>query len=309
MSVLALLAALTGVSGCGGAGGRPQTETTPTQTGGVRTWTIAYRAHDGRTRAAYVVTPAWYGPRRHPHLPLVVSPHGRGVDGRANARLWGELPARGRFVVVSPDGEGNHLPLYSWGAPGQVDDLRAMPRYARTALPWLRAGRIYAVGGSMGGQEVLLLVARAPRLLAGAVAFDAPTDFAEQYARFPQLPCNAACLRRWKDPIGVGLQKLARVEAGGTPDELPAAYAARSPLTFGAEIARSGVPLQLWWSTRDVVVPAAEQDRFVAALARAGGERRVTVVRGRWRHVSGMRLNLPGALRRLGLLGRSTASG
>jgi len=304
--VVALLSALAVVPGCGGTAKRPHTGTRPTTAGAVRIWKIGYEAHDGKARAAYVVAPAWYGPRHNSPLPLVVSPHGRGVDGLANARLWGDLPTRGGFVVVSPDGEGDHLPLYSWGAAGQVDDLAAMPRLIRAALPWLRVarGRVYAVGGSMGGQEVLLLVARAPHLLAGAVAFDAPTDLAQQYARFPLLPCSAACLRRWKDPIGVGLQELARKEVGGTPDELPEAYAARSPLRVSAAIARSGVPLQLWSSDRDVVVRAEDQRRFVEALSRAGARPRVAVIRGTWAHVSGMRLNLPEALRRLGLLRR-----
>jgi pimeloyl-ACP methyl ester carboxylesterase len=49
-----------------------------------------------------------------------------------------------------------------------------MPKLVRGQLPWLRIlrHRIYAFGGSMGGQETLLLVARHPRLLAGAAAFD-----------------------------------------------------------------------------------------------------------------------------------------
>lgn len=98
-----------------------------TTTGRVRVWMLRYRAHTGEERSAYVLLPSWYGPGRNPRIPLVISPHGRGVGGRANARLWGELPAIGRFAVVNPDGEGDRLALYSWGAPGQVADLARMP--------------------------------------------------------------------------------------------------------------------------------------------------------------------------------------
>ena len=272
--------------------------------GAIRLWRIPYRAHDGRSRAAFVLAPAWYGHGRHPVLPLIIAPHGRGVDGRANARLWGQLPGRGGFLVVSPDGEGDHLPLYSWGARGQVSDLAAMPRHLRRTLPWLRvdAHRIYAVGGSMGGQEALLLAARAPRLLAGVAAFDATTDLARQYRSFPSLPCNAACLRRWQGPIGEGLQALAREEVGGTPAEVPGAYAARSPISYGRAIARSGVQLQLWWSTSDAVVSSGQSKAFLHELARWGSAERVTVVKGTWQHAAAMRVNLQAALRRFGLL-------
>ena len=95
---------------------------------------IHYRAHNGKRRSAYVVLPAWYGRRKHPRLPLVISPHGRGITGRANARLWGALPARGGFAVVSPDGQGRVLGLQSWGAVGQIDDLADRIAALRRAL-------------------------------------------------------------------------------------------------------------------------------------------------------------------------------
>ena len=82
---------------------------------GVRVLSFSYRAHLGAVRKAYLVLPAWYGPKRHPALPIVVSPHGRGVDGAYNLRFWGNLPARGPFAVVSPDGQGRRLAFYSWG--------------------------------------------------------------------------------------------------------------------------------------------------------------------------------------------------
>jgi poly(3-hydroxybutyrate) depolymerase len=267
--------------------------------GHVRVWTIGYRAHDGVERAAYVELPAWYGPHDHPPIPLVISPHGRGVDARANARIWGDLPAVGRFAVVNPEGQGRRLELYSWGDPGQIADLARMPRLVEHALPWLRIDRrrIYAVGGSMGGQEVLLLVARHPHLLAGAAAFDAPVNLAMRYHEFPLLR------------FGSRLQALARFEIGGTPSSDPGAYAVRSPLDLAHRIAFSGVPLEIWWSTRDrIVVDQRDQSgalyRDILALNR---EAPVVQVVGEWRHTAEMRWNrrLPAALRRFGLLGHA----
>src|SRR5437764_349955 len=119
---------------------------------GVRTIEIAYAAHDGRTSHATVLLPGWYGPHENPPLPLVISPHGRGLWGSQNAKLWGNLPTRGGFAVVNPDGAGAHLSgRFAWGAPGDVDDLARMPEIVERAIPWLRldSKRVYAVGGSM----------------------------------------------------------------------------------------------------------------------------------------------------------------
>ena len=70
---------------------------------GVRVIAISYRAHDGLPRRAYLILPAWYGPTFHPAIPLVISPHGRGVSAEANIRRWGRLPAVGGFAVINPD--------------------------------------------------------------------------------------------------------------------------------------------------------------------------------------------------------------
>ena len=277
----------------------------------VRTWKIRYRAHTGDLRLAYLVLPRWYGRKRHPRLPLVISPHGRGVGGRANARLWGALPARGPFVLVSPNGQGNRLPLLSWGAPGQVNDLARMPTILRRALPWLRIDRrrVYAFGGSMGGQETLLLLARHPSLLAGAAAFDSVTDLRQQYRRFRLIRCLKACLRRWKGPIGVGLQSLARLEVGGSPSQYPRRYAARSPATFARAIAASCVPLQLWWSRNDRIVrPTAQSARLLGEIRRRNRDAAVEAFVGTWRHTAEFRATslLPFALARFGLLPRDS---
>src|SRR5207244_1866858 len=168
----------------------------------------------------------------------------------------GHLPASGSFIVVNPDGRGRRLPDYSWGYSGQIEDLARMPDIVTRTLRWVRVDRhqVYAFGGSMGGQETLLLVARHPKLLAGAAAFDSVTRLDVQYRHFRKLQCSKACRKAWHGPVGKSLQQLARVEMGGTPLKRPGAYAERSPFTYAHRIAASCVPLQLWWSVKDKIV-------------------------------------------------------
>jgi poly(3-hydroxybutyrate) depolymerase len=262
----------------------------------VRQWNIRYRAHNRVPRPAIVLVPSQYGPGRPtPPLPLVISPHGRGVRAAGNARAWAELPARGRFAVVCPGGMGRRLPLHSWGWRGQIADLARMPAIVDGALPWLRIDRkrIYAVGGSMGGQETLLLLGQYPRLLAGAVAIDSVTNFHRRYGDF-------ALSARTRPQ-----QALARLEVGGTPRTNPAGYVLRSPTHWLRAIARSGVPLQLWWSVADEIVldqlhQSAHFFRELRALRPRG---RVAAHSGFWSHSHAYSaVQLPGATRWLGLL-------
>jgi pimeloyl-ACP methyl ester carboxylesterase len=262
-----------------------------------RTWTIHYRAHDGVQRVALVVLPRWYGPRNNPPIPLVISPHGRGVEPGGNAHLWGNMPALGRFAVVNPEGQGtSRLELYSWGSPGQIDDLARMPAAVHRVLPWLRIAphRIYAVGGSMGGQETLLLLAERPHLLAGAISFDAPTNMTARYKAFGKLR------------NGLNLQKLARLEFGGVPRRHGEAMADRSPIFYSRELAFSHVPLQIWWSTRDrtVVNQAGESGLLYRAIMRLNPSAPVTQFVGTWAHTAEMRATgrMPIALAQMGLL-------
>ena len=262
----------------------------------VRIWPIHYRAHDGLRRRAYVVLPRWYGPLDNPPIPLIISPHGRGVPAIDNVRLWGNLPAVGRFAVVNPEGQGRRLALFAWGDPGDIRDLAAMPRILHRQLPWLRIRfrRIYAFGGSMGGQETLLLVARSRHLLAGAAAFDAPTNMAARYFAFSSLR------------FGDELQERARLEIGGTPLTDPRGYRVRSPLDWARRIAFSGVPLQIWWSTRDRIVTnqAHESGALYRDIMRLNPAAPVIQLVGTWRHTAEMRAwtRLPIALRLFGLL-------
>src|SRR5206468_3298794 len=145
----------------------------------------------------------------------------------------------------------------------------------------------------------LLLLARHPHELAGAISFDADTNLALRYRDFGLLRSER------------GLQPLARFEIGATPSSDPAAYATRSPLAAAREIAFSGVPLELWWSVRDRVV--TEQQRNSGALFRRilqlNPEARVLGFVGTWRHTAEMWYfrRLPFALATIGLLPPSEA--
>src|SRR6185312_2421086 len=154
--------------------------------------------------------------------------------------------------------------------------------------------RIYAIGGSMGGQETLLLVARHPHLLAGAVAFDPATDMTRRYWDFAALQ------------HGGELQSLAREEVGGTPGTDPEAYDLRSPDHYARAIADSGVPLQLYWSTADrVIVDQRVETAALYGLIRDFNPRdRVWDFEGEWAHTAEMQptRRMPRALARFGLL-------
>src|ERR1700693_5361682 len=71
---------------------------------------IHYVAHDGVRRAAWLLLPVG----THGPIPLVISPHGRGVGADENSLLWGDLPGEGGFAVINPAGEGRRLHFFSW---------------------------------------------------------------------------------------------------------------------------------------------------------------------------------------------------
>jgi len=199
----------------------------------VRTLTIHYKTQDGQLRAAYVVLPDWYGPRNNPPVPLIISPHGRGVPATENVDRWGDLPALGSFAVVNPEGQGRRFARFSWGYPGQIEDLARMPEILNRSLPWLRIdrSRVYAFGASMGGQESLLLVARHPGLLAGVAAFDAVTDMASDTAtsRISTAIADASRAGAPSSATGCARSRVRRSEAHRTARRVRMRAAARFP--------------------------------------------------------------------------------
>jgi poly(3-hydroxybutyrate) depolymerase len=244
----------------------------------VRTYRFAYRTHNGRASYALLLLPAWYGPSRHPAIPLVICPHGRNTTPATAAKRWSNLSARDGFAVVLPAGQGRAFQLFSWGYPGQIADLARMPKLAESGVPFFHYQRhqVYAVGASMGAQEVLLLVAKHPQLLAGAIAFDPAVNLINRYYQFARLKS------------GSQLQATARLEVGGTPSQYPNAYRLRSPTSYTHQIAYANVPLQLWWSTKDQVITnqASQTGRFYHQLIQSNPAAPIVSYTGTWRHTA-----------------------
>jgi poly(3-hydroxybutyrate) depolymerase len=242
----------------------------------VRSISVSYRAWNGATRTAVLVLPRWYGPKKHPSISLVISPHGRGGTPAGNAALWGGLPAFGPFAVVNPEGQGRKLTAYSWGWRGEIDDLARMPSILEAALPWFHVdrARVYAIGSSMGGQETLLLAALHPHLLTAAAPLDSATDLASRYAALGTRPGGAR------------VQRMMRVEVGGSPATAPRAYAARSPMSYVRRLATGGVPIDIWWSRKDKVVVDQnhESGRLYRAIMRENPRAPVEQFVGTWAH-------------------------
>ena len=105
---------------------------------------------------------------------------------------------------------------------------------------------------------------------------------------------------------GAALQREARTEIGGTPLTDPTGYAVRSPDSYARQLALSGVPLQLYWSTRDRVISdqTDETGVLIDEILGWNPHAKVASFRGQWHHTAEMRpwARLPRALARFGLL-------
>jgi hypothetical protein len=93
---------------------------------------------------------------------------------------------------------------------------------------------------------------------------------------------------------------------GGTPSQVPGAYERRSPDHYVRRLAFSGVPLQIFWSTRDRVIADqySESGALSDEIKRANPRAKLWEFEGEWAHTAEMRSRgrLPRALARFGLL-------
>ena len=150
----------------------------------VRVWTSTTPRTTATTASPTSCSPPGTGPRSTRAIPVIISPHGRNANRLSNTKYFGNLPAIGRFAVISPDGMGRTHTSKSYGYKGQIDDLAKMPEFAeaRASRGSASTGRAsMRIGSSMGGHETLCSSRATRDLLAGAAAMDSVTDLSRRY--------------------------------------------------------------------------------------------------------------------------------
>ena len=207
-----------------------------------------------------------YQPLEPGRYPAVVTIYGgswmRGspAESRQMAKF---LAARG-YVVAALD--YRHAPAYQF--PTQVEDVAAGLAFVQSQADnfEIDSERIALLGWSAGAHLAMLLGFQ-PALHSGGaiksiVNYYGPVDLAKGYYDIPH-----------PDPIDV--QQVLRAFMGGTPAELPAAYAAASPITYveqADEQAKADTlpDILLIYGRRDRVVESRFGKNLYNALERSG---------------------------------------
>jgi acetyl esterase/lipase len=230
--------------------------------------TVTYPTPAGPSERLDVYIPP--GPTPPGGRPVILAIHGGGWRRYSKAG-YGERIAsafvRQGYVVVAPNYVLSTPGHPSW--PENLDDLRS-------AVSWVRShagplgidpNRLVAMGESAGGNLAELLgtdpgpsgTGVAATAVDAVIAFSAPSNLRALYAASP----GAA---------GPASQFL-----GGTPRQVPAAYAAASPINH---VAPGDPPMLLVHGIQDPLVPVGQSRAMAAALATAGVPHQLILVPG-----------------------------
>jgi dienelactone hydrolase len=218
---------------------------------------VTYRS-EGLAIIGQICRPSGAGP-----WPVVVFNHG-GFSGLLGE--WGGGTcvdaARNDFVVVESsyrgeDGSEGEIEV----CLGEVTDVLVMLDIV-LARPYADPGRVLMYGGSHGGCITTRAVQRAAPVH-GAVDIFGPSDLAAEHAFWlAEIEAGSPYRSTYEQLLDV-------VEAatGGTPATQAAAYEARSPLAFAADLEASAVPFLMVHGVVDPLVPPAQSCDLAATLS------------------------------------------
>lgn len=172
---------------------------------------------------------------------VIVWLHGHGSDRtqvqqeRGECKSARDIAAERGMAICSPD----YRAMASWMGPTAEADMLQLIGILTNSF----TGRIFLVGGSMGGTSALTFAARHPSLVAGVTAFNPLADHLS-YANF-------------QDAIAASF--------GGTKTEIPDEYRTRSALYFPEAFT---MPLAVTLGGKDTTIPPDSARALVKAVGK-----------------------------------------
>lgn len=163
------------------------------------------------------------------------------------------LAERGLFCVA-PDmrGHGDSAGRHDCGGLQICDIVDALCEAALAFPSEIDRRNVNAVGYSGGGGNVLSLCTKFPELLHGGASFFGMSDYALWHQTRGREDCN----------------KTMEAALGGSPEEVPERYAARSSLR--AVQNNPHTRLRLFWDTEEKDCPPILNERFLEEAQRLG---------------------------------------
>ncbi|MDN5862097.1 MAG: alpha/beta fold hydrolase [Salinisphaera sp.] len=220
---------------------------------------VSYRSQ-GLTIFGQVCRPRGRGP-----FPVLVYNHG-GFHGLG--RYWNgqacKSAAKNGYVTIASSYRGEDGSQGKVEAClGEVADVLNMIDVA-AAFAYTDDDHIVMYGASHGGCITLRAVAAGAPVQA-ATAIAAPVDWAKAYRYIVRQSANKALPQTARATYRY-LAAVVRTAAGGTPDEVPAAYRARSPLYEADALAAWPHPLLMSHGVDDAIVRVSASCRLAAAM-------------------------------------------
>lgn len=197
---------------------------------------------DGSRQPYVLLLPLAFDEERPADVMIAFHGHGSSRDqyvtaNRGECKGARDVAARHGMIFVSPQYRGN-----SWMGPAAEADTVQLIRELRQNL---KVGRIFLVGGSMGGTAVLTFTARHPELVHGVVSENGLANF-DGY-----------------QPSFAGIDKAIQQSFGGTEAENPAEYRARSAEHYPEAFT---MPIAFTTGGKDGIVPPASVRRLAEAV-------------------------------------------
>jgi acetyl esterase/lipase len=225
---------------------------------------VSYPAANGQSQLLDVYlpkTPAPAGGR-----PVMIAIHGGGWRNYDKSNYGPDIAAAfvpAGYVVVAPNYTLSRPGAPSW--PTNLQDLQAAVRWVRANAGTLGIdpNRVVAVGESAGANLAALLGTSSPgagdAAVDAVVAFSTPSDLSSLY-------------------VGKLADRLEIAQfLGGTPQQMPASYAAASPVS---QVAAGDPPMLVIQGQQDPLIPVTQSQALAGALGAVGVRHKLITTRG-----------------------------